>query len=56
MSWEYEALRQIADRHGLVATGLLFLVLVGWTFRRGAHRDHQQAAHMIFDTEEKSDG
>ena len=52
----YETLRQIADSHGLVATGLLFLVLTGWTFRRGARRDHQRAAHMIFETEEKSDG
>jgi cytochrome c oxidase cbb3-type subunit 4 len=51
MSWEYEALRQIADSWGLVLTGLIFATLVGWTFRRGAHRDHHQAAHMIFEDE-----
>ena len=56
MSWEYEALRQIADSWGLVLTGTIFLVLVGWTFRRNAPRDHQRAAHMIFETEENSDG
>ena len=54
MNWEYEMLRQAADSWGLVLTGLIFAVLVGWTFRRGADRAHDRAAHMIF--EEKTDG
>jgi cytochrome c oxidase cbb3-type subunit 4 len=56
MSWEYEVLRQLADSWGLVLTGLTFVVLIGWTFRRGAHRDHRRAAHMIFESKEQSDG
>jgi cytochrome c oxidase cbb3-type subunit 4 len=56
MSWEYEALRQLADSWGLILTGLTFVTLVGWTFRRHAGRDHARAATMIFDTEEPSDG
>jgi cytochrome c oxidase cbb3-type subunit 4 len=56
MTWEYEALRQLADSWGLVLTGLTFVALVGWTFRRHAGRDHARAATMIFETEEPNDG
>lgn len=56
MSWEYEALRQIADSWGLVLTGLTFVVLIGWTFRRHARRDLDRAATMIFETREPTDG
>ena len=56
MSWEYEALRQLADSWGLVLTGLTFVVLVGWTFRRCVRRAHDRAAIMIFEEEEPIDG
>ncbi|MFN3748899.1 MAG: cbb3-type cytochrome c oxidase subunit 3 [Sphingorhabdus sp.] len=44
----YETARQFADSWGLLFTVLLFLGLVGWTFRKGASRDHDAAASMIF--------
>jgi cytochrome c oxidase cbb3-type subunit IV len=44
----YETARAFADSWGLVFTVLLFLGLVGWTFRKGASRDHHDAANMIF--------
>ena len=51
----YETLRHFADSYGLIFLGLLFVTMVGWTFRRGAGRDHERAAMMIFD-EEQRDG
>lgn len=48
----YETLRQFADSWGLVAMTLLFIGLVGWTFRRGARPHHDRAAHMIFEDED----
>lgn len=45
----YDELRHLADSWGLVFLALLFLVLVGWTFRKGADDRHRDAAHMIFD-------
>lgn len=45
----YEALRQFADSWGLLFMALLFMTLVGWTFRPGARRRHHDAANMIFD-------
>lgn len=44
----YEQLRHFADSWGLLGMALLFLTLIGWTFRKGASRDHEQAANMIF--------
>lgn len=44
----YDALRHFADSWALVAMGVLFLTLVGWTFRKGAGSHHDRAAHMIF--------
>ncbi len=51
----YDALRHFADSYGLVFMGLVFLGLIGWTFRKGARRDLDRAATMIFD-EDRSDG
>lgn len=45
----YEALRHFADSWGLVFMGAVFLVLIGWTFRKGAAHRHRDAAYMIFD-------
>lgn len=50
----YEALRHFADSWGLLFMALVFLTLTGWTFRPGAGRRHEEAAHMIFD-EDKHD-
>lgn len=44
----YEIARQFADSWGLLFTVILFLALVGWTFRKGAGRHHHDAANMIF--------
>jgi cytochrome c oxidase cbb3-type subunit 4 len=44
----YEQLRHFADSWGLLGMALLFLTLIGWTFRKGASRHHEQAANMIF--------
>ncbi len=44
----YDALRHFADSWGLVAMGVMFLVLVGWTFRPGARRHLDTAANSIF--------
>jgi cytochrome c oxidase cbb3-type subunit 4 len=45
---DYETLRHFADSWGLLAMTLLFLGLVGWTFRPGARRHLDDAANMIF--------
>lgn len=45
----YEALRQLADSWGLLATFVLFLVLVAWPFRPGARERNETAANAIFD-------
>lgn len=51
----YDQMRHFADSYGLVFMGVVFLCLVGWTFRRGARRDLDRAATMIFD-EDRQDG
>ncbi len=51
----YDALRQAADSWGLVFITLLFLVLVGWTFRRGAKDVHARAKTMIFEPNDFKD-
>ena len=49
----YDALRHFADSYGLIFLGLLFVGLIGWTFRKGAHRDHTRAANMIFERDDR---
>ncbi len=44
----YDELRHFADSWGLVMMCLLFLGLVGWTFRKGSARRLDDAAMMIF--------
>lgn len=51
----YDTIRHLADSWGLVAMGVLFLIFVGWTFRRGADADHERAAMAIFDKEDGGD-
>ncbi|MBU6165554.1 MAG: cbb3-type cytochrome c oxidase subunit 3 [Alphaproteobacteria bacterium] len=45
---DYDALRHFADSWGLLAMTLLFISFVGWTFRPGARRHHDDAARLIF--------
>ena len=45
---DYDLLRHFADSWGLVAMTLLFLALIGWTFRPGARRQLDDAANSIF--------
>lgn len=45
----YDTLRHFADSWGLVFMGVLFLIFIGWTFRKGASARHRDAAHMIFE-------
>jgi cytochrome c oxidase cbb3-type subunit 4 len=49
----YEAIRHFADSWGLLFMTCVFLTLIGWTFRPGAGRSHEKAAHMIFDEDKK---
>lgn len=44
----YDDLRHFADSWGLVAMGIIFLVLVAWPFRKGASARNREAATMIF--------
>jgi cytochrome c oxidase cbb3-type subunit 4 len=44
----YDQLRHLADSWGLVMLTLIFLGLVGWTFRPGARRHMDAAARSIF--------
>jgi len=48
----YDMFRHFADSWGLVLMTILFLVFVGWTFRKGASTHHEQAANMIFKDDE----
>ena len=44
----YEALRHFADSWGLLAMLVVFLALVLWPFRPGAHSRNEDAASVIF--------
>lgn len=44
----YNELRHLADSWGLVMLGMMFLGLIGWTFRKGAAERMDEAAHSIF--------
>jgi cytochrome c oxidase cbb3-type subunit 4 len=48
----YDQLRHLADSWGLVAMGVLFTLFVGWTFRPGARARLDDAATMIFRSED----
>ncbi|WP_416907436.1 MAG: cbb3-type cytochrome c oxidase subunit 3 [Polymorphobacter sp.] len=48
----YDALRHFADSWGLVMLGLIFLGLVGWTFRKGAGAEMDRAANSIFEDDQ----
>lgn len=52
----YSDLRHFADSFGLIFLGLVFVALIGWTFRKGARRHHREAATMIFDREDGKNG
>lgn len=52
----YNDLRHIADSYGLIFLGFVFLVLIGWTFRKRAGEHHARAANMIFENEDERDG
>lgn len=52
----YSELRHFADSYGLLFLGFLFLLLIGWTFRKGARRHHDRASTMIFDEEDQNHG
>lgn len=52
----YDAFRHFADSWGLVMMTVTFLAFVGWTFRPGAHVDHETARMSIFRDEDTDDG
>lgn len=52
----YEALRQLADSWGLLATVILFLALVGWSFLPRATAAQRRAALMVLENEEEFRG
>ena len=49
----YDMLRHLADSYGLIFLGILFLGLIGWTFRKGARRANARAANMIFERDDR---
>lgn len=49
----YDGMRQFADSWGLVLMCLLFVILVGWTFRKGSAQRLDEAATMIFKDESR---
>ena len=49
----YDTLRHFADSYGLIFLGILFVGLIGWTFRKGARRDHARAATSIFEQDDR---
>lgn len=51
----YDAMRHFADSYGLLFMLAVFVIFVGWTFRRGAREDHHRAATSIFE-EDRRDG
>jgi cytochrome c oxidase cbb3-type subunit 4 len=48
----YDALRHFADSWGLVFMAVVFLVLVGWTFRKGARSRQERAARSILEEDD----
>ena len=52
----YDTLPHFADSWGLVMMGVIFVILVGWTFLRGVADGHKRAALSIFEQEDDIDG
>jgi len=52
----YDTLRHFADSWGLVMMGVVFIILVGWTFLRSVAAGHRRAALSIFEQEDDIDG
>ena len=50
----YDMLRHLADSWGLVAMGVVFVVLALWPFLPGGRQRNDDAANMIF--KDDSDG
>lgn len=48
----YETLRHLADSWGLVAMGMVFLVLCAWPFRPSNREANETAANMIFEDDD----
>jgi cytochrome c oxidase cbb3-type subunit IV len=51
----YDQLRHLADSWGLVMLTMIFLGLVGWTFRPGARKHMDDAAESIFKSDRIGD-
>ena len=51
----YHIAREFADSWGLLFMMLVFLGVIGWTFRKGSREASDHAAQMIFD-EDQSNG
>ena len=49
----YDALRHFADSYGLIFLGIIFVGLIGWTFRTGSKRRYRRAATMIFERDDR---
>jgi len=49
----YTMLRHLADSWGLVAMGIVYLVLCGWVLRPAAHKRNSAAAHSIFKDDDR---
>ena len=49
----YDTLRHFADSYGLIFLGILFVGLIGWTFRKGARSANARAANSIFERDEQ---
>ncbi|WP_066518592.1 cbb3-type cytochrome c oxidase subunit 3 [Sphingobium cloacae] len=50
----YNELRHFADSWGLVAMTVVYLVLIGWTFLPKGRERGDEAARMIFDSENEN--
>ncbi len=51
----YEALRQLADSWALLAMAAIFVGFSAWPFRPGAKDANQQAASIIFESDENGE-
>ncbi len=48
----YDALRHFADSWALLVMTLVFLGLAAWPFRPGAREKNEEAAKMIFESDD----